>query len=292
MSPKPLRMRKAVIVSPGGPPDAGAVERGVNYLRRYFEQVQIMPHAIPAPDRAVSYLAASDDERAADLNAAFADPDVDLILSSRGGYGCARLLDKLDFSLPDRGVRLAGYSDVTALHLAMDRHGFGIPVTAPMATKIADVSAAEAACFEAALAERAQSFPITVIKPGTACGRPLAGNLTVTASLAGTAHLPDFTGRILVIEDVNEAPYRLDRCLTQLDQCGMLGRCAALVAGEFTGVADSELDALLRRFADRINGPVVRGFPFGHTRFLAAFSWRQNWVIEQGQVRIAPQNLL
>ena len=285
-------MRKAVIVSPGGPPDIAALERGANWLCRYFQQVQIMPHAIPASDRKIPYLAASDDERAADLNAAFADPDVDLILSSRGGYGCARLLDKLDFSLPDRGVRLAGYSDITALHLAMDRHNFGTPVTAPMATTIADISIAEAACFDAALTERAQSFPVTVIKSGAACGRPLAGNLTVMSSLAGTAYLPDFTGRILVLEEVNEALYRIDRCLTQLDQCGVLSSCAALVAGEFTGIADPELDALLRHFAARVNGPVVRGFPFGHTRFLAAFSWRQNWEIGQGRVMIMPQNLL
>ena len=179
---------------------------------------------------------------------------------------------------------LIGYSDITALHMAMLKHQAGIPVIAPMAAKlhsalIEDKNRAynqkylhAAFCSETMTVVPPPGEPkMRVLQKGSATGLPVAANLAVLTSLCGTAYLPDFAGRILLLEDINEPPYKLDRMLTQLSQNGILAACAGLVFGGFDACGEeAERKRIFNRFTVEVNGPVIAEFPFGHRLMPAA----------------------
>ncbi|WP_121119518.1 S66 peptidase family protein [Croceibacterium ferulae] len=200
------------------------------------------------------YLAGTDGARAAGVNAMFADPAVRLVFSVRGGWGSARILPLLDYAAMRRDPKpLVGFSDVTALHLALQAQGVGFAtIHGPNAASTWPLTAWEplrSVLFDGAtptygppapatdrLIDRAARVP--VFGTGTAEGRLLGGNLTVLSALVGTPWLPDFTGAILFLEETNEAQYRIDRMLTQLGQAGILPRVAGVVFGQCTNCTD------------------------------------------------------
>ena len=200
------------------------------------------------------YLAGTDAARAAGVNAMFADPAVRMVLSVRGGWGSARILPLLDYAAMRRDPKpLVGFSDVTALHLALQSQQVGFAtVHGPNAAGSWPLSAWEplrALLFDAAtptygppppatdrLVDRAANVP--TFGTGTAEGRLLGGNLTVLSALVGTRWLPDFTGAILFLEETNEAQYRIDRMLTQLGQAGILPSVAGVVFGQCTNCSN------------------------------------------------------
>lgn len=278
------------------------------------------------------YLAGSDQARAADINAMFADPSVKAIFAARGGWGCARILPYLNWDVIRANPKLlVGFSDITALHLAIAaRAGFptihgpnigsewgarsadsfhrlafeggmpmleDVPLPAPVSTSgpIATPSGPIATPTGPIAISVSPPFPpppgfipspgvqplpaplippprrsITVT-PGRATGRLLGGNLTVLSTLMGTPYLPSFRGAILFIEDVEEAPYRIDRMLTQLGLAGLLSGLAGLVFGQcarcVTGpVAPGSftLDDIYARHFRGLGVPVFTGAWFGH----------------------------
>jgi muramoyltetrapeptide carboxypeptidase len=201
------------------------------------------------------YLAGRDEQRAADFNAMFADPTVRAIFAIRGGSGAARILPLLDWrTIRANPKLLIGYSDVTALHMAIAARAGTPTLHAPMLTFSShwgklSWNAFRALAFDGAtptygnppgtedrLVQR--SGRIRTFRPGKASGRLLGGNLTVLTSLMGTPYLPDFDGAILFLEDVDEGPYRIDRMLTQLALGGILGRVAGVVFGQCTRCTD------------------------------------------------------
>ena len=107
----------------------------------------------------------------------------------------------------------------------------------------------------------------------------LAGNLTVDASLAGTDYFPDSTGRVIFIEDINEPGYRIDRCLTQLEQNGLFDRVEGVIFGTFSGCDTRELEELFVRFARRTGKPVAANFPYGHAFPLLSFSFEDTVTV-------------
>lgn len=287
----PDHIRKISILSPAGMPDKAAVLSTAELLRNQGFKVEIMPHTFGGSEPHPAYLAASDSERAADLLAAINDRENDLILPTRGGYGCIRLLKYINFSsLARRDFYLAGYSDLTALHLAMIKNNCGIPVTAPMAAKLPKLSAKAIADNFAAYQKKALTIELKSIVDGTACGQPLAANLTVMASLAGTPYFPDLSGRILVLEDVNEPLYRMDRCLAQIRETGALHECSAVVFGDMSGIDSEGLQTLAELIPD--GKPVFSGYPFGHDQEILPISSRENWTISHGKTEISLKNLL
>jgi len=195
------------------------------------------------------YLAGRDADRADDLNAMYADDSVRAVFAIRGGWGCARILPMLDYALIRKNPKLLlGYSDITALHMAFAaRAGFATvhgPIAASSWGKLSWDSFRTIA-FEGGtpvylnppgtedrLAQR--QGRIRTFRSGIARGRLLGGNLAVLTALVGTAYLPDFSGAILFLEDVEEAPYRVDRMLTQLALAGILGKLAGVVFGQCT----------------------------------------------------------
>jgi muramoyltetrapeptide carboxypeptidase len=195
------------------------------------------------------YLAGTDEQRAGDINAMIRDPEVRAIFAVRGGWGAARIVDRLDYETLARDPKVVvGYSDITALHNAIHARTGLVTFHAPIAASSwapfpyehfrRVVFDAEAPLLEQApdMGETLvpQQHRVRTLTPGRARGRLLGGNLTVLSHLVGTAYLPDYDGAILFLEDVDEAPYRLDRMMTQLRLAGILDRIAGFVFGRCT----------------------------------------------------------
>jgi muramoyltetrapeptide carboxypeptidase len=196
------------------------------------------------------FLAGRDRDRAADINGFFADPSIAGIVALRGGWGCARLLPYLDYALAAKNPKVVlGYSDITALlnglHARTGLVTFHGPVgisrwnafNANLMKRV--VFEGEAVTFEnlreiedGELAQR--QHRVRTITPGTARGRLLGGNLTVLTSIVGSPYAPGFRDAILFLEDTNEAPYRVDRMMTQLKLAGILDQVKGVVFGECT----------------------------------------------------------
>ena len=276
--PRPLRPNDRIrVISPAGPVRPEHLEAGLEVLSSWGMRVEVDARATASRPRPRGYLAGSDAERLAALHAAFADASVGAILCSRGGYGAMRLLPKLDLDLVARHPKLfVGFSDITALHLALvaganmaTLHG---PVIKSLGSLHEPGDSSQQALRDALLGERRGGFVIDslrCVQPGRGRGPALGGNLSVLCAMLPTAHCPDLGGAVLVVEDIGEPDYRLDRLLTTLRLACHRRPPAALVLGEFTdchGVyADGrDLDAMLDAIAHDFPCPVVAGFPSGH----------------------------
>jgi muramoyltetrapeptide carboxypeptidase len=232
------------------------------------------------------YLAGHDKDRAADINAMYADDSVRAVFAVRGGWGSARLLPYLDFDIIRANPKLlVGFSDITALHLAFAaRAGFATihgPNAGSSWSKLSWGSFRRLAfdaerplyrnptATEDRLVQR--QWRTQTITPGKARGRLLGGNLTVLTSLLGTPYLPNFDGAILFLEDVDEAEYRIDRMLTQLALAGVLRRVAGVVFGQCTNcraagpsIGGFTLAEVLQQHLQPLGVPAYQGALFGH----------------------------
>jgi muramoyltetrapeptide carboxypeptidase len=195
------------------------------------------------------FLAGTDEQRAADLHAMFADKEVRGVFAVRGGWGCQRVLPHLDFDLIRANPKLlVGSSDITALLLALWDKAWLASVHGPNAAHSWPQPVWQnfrALAFDGAMPTHSvppwqgsglapRGDRVRTFGAGTATGTLLGGNLSVISAMAGTPWLPDMTGAILFLEETNEAEYRIDRMLTQLAQAGVLGRLAGVVFGQCT----------------------------------------------------------
>ena len=261
---------RVALIAPAGPlRDAGDLERAAANARSLgWEPVP----GSSALDR-LGYFAGTDAARLADLNRALNDPAIDAVWCIRGGYGAMRLLPGIDYgALVRRPRALIGYSDITALHAAAGASAGLITFHGPTAR-------AELTPFSRSSLERAvrQDLPLCgqapgarTVVPGRAEGRLAGGNLALLASLVGTPYAPGFDGAILVLEDIDEAVYRLDRMLVQLRLSGTLAGLRGIVFGAFTNCPEASddgsrtLDDLIDEFARELGVPCIAGAPFGH----------------------------
>ena len=260
------------VIAPSGSFDLARLEAGLDILREAGLEPVWRP--LGAAER---YLAAADGARLAQLEAALSDPDCRCIWAARGGYGAARLLPQLASSQVRAANRwLVGYSDITALHALWAQAGL-MSVHAANLLGLADWEAAERQQIFTWLLARpapAPSWPVQVLRAGASSvvdGRLWGGNLAVMTSLVGTGRLPTSVGSLLFLEEVDEAPYRLDRMLTQLHQAGVLTGVRAVLLGQLTrcayadgddGPRGSALAAILAALPTTL--PVVAGLPIGH----------------------------
>lgn len=233
------------------------------------------------------YLAGTDEARAADVNAMFADDDVDAVLAVRGGWGSARMLDRIDYDLVRRHPKvLVGFSDITALLLALYARTGLVTFHGPTGVSSFNpftVGYLQRLLFDAEALTLVNPTgvegdaamtpePVATITPGRARGRLVGGNLTVLATLMGSDYLPDWRGHILFLEDINEDVYRVDRMLTQLKLAGVLDGLTGLVFGACTGCDAREdgrgltLDEVLRDHVAPLGIPAWRGAMIGHIR--------------------------
>lgn len=275
-SPFPPHIRTLGVVAISGIPDRTRLRRGIRRLASWNLEVVDRTGTLK-PER---FLAASDKDRLQALNELIDDERIDAVVAARGGYGAARLLPAIDWErLRRRNLPFIGYSDCTALHVAAFAHGctrhiFGpmvsgdfarIPADEGEANDLAAVLASLRTAFEPAPETPVCGIPLKPLHSGRATGPLIPANLAVLTSLLGTPFFPDLSGCILVLEDINEAAYRIDRCLNQLDQAGVLPRLAGILFAQFTDCEDDHwLPEVLDCTAAAINGPVAAGMPFGH----------------------------
>jgi muramoyltetrapeptide carboxypeptidase len=219
------------------------------------------------------YLAGTDAERLRDLQWALEDPAIDAVWFVRGGYGLSRIVERVSLdAFVTRPKALIGFSDVTALHCAVAARS-GI-VTYHTHTARAGFPPMSDASLLAAVSQTgepcgvwAQAQPVTA---GRASGRLVGGNLALLAALCGTSYAMTAAGAIVVLEDINEAAYRVDRMLRQLEQSGALRGCVGLAVGQFTSVPDDEnpdaltVGELIAELADRLRVPCLANLPIGH----------------------------
>ncbi|SIR00037.1 S66 peptidase family protein [Solilutibacter tolerans] len=233
------------------------------------------------------YLAGTDAERASDINRMFADKSVNAVICVRGGWGAARLLPLLDYDLIRRNPKvLMGYSDITALHSAIQAktglvtfHG---PIGAGSWNKFV-VDQFERVFFNRELMHYQNKQDAgdelvprrnrtATITGGKARGELVGGNLSVLAALAGSSYLPDFSGKILFLEDVSEAPYRIDRMMSTLKLMGALDKISGFIFGECTdcdpggGYGSLTIEQILDDYIQPLKIPAYRGAMIGHLR--------------------------
>ena len=233
------------------------------------------------------HLAGTDAERAGDLNAMFGDKAVRAIVCVRGGSGAARLLPLLDYALIRRNPKvLLGYSDITALHCAIHAKTGLVTFHGPVGTgswNRFNVDQFERMFFQRELMQYQNSRDAgdelvprrnrtRTLRGGKAQGELVGGNLTVLTALAGTPYLPDFSGRILFLEDVGEAPYRIDRMFSTLKLMGALDKVAGVIFGECSdcnpgdGYGSLTLGQILDDYLLPLKIPAYRGAMIGHIR--------------------------
>ena len=269
--PPPLRAdARVALVAPAGPvrgqPD---VDRAISSVRRMGWQPVLGDYV----GERNGYFAGADAHRIADFNRFAADESIDAIWCVRGGYGTMRLLDAIDYeSLRRRPKALIGYSDITALHAAVGRLADIITFHGPTAREEMSDFSADALSRAVTLQRDACGVADAgrTLAGGRARGRLVGGNLALLAALCGTPYAPLMANAILVIEDVCEAPYRIDRMLTQLRLSGALDDVVGIAFGQFTEVpedvthSDRSVDDVLQETADRLAVPCIAGIPMGH----------------------------
>ncbi len=271
LRPPPLRPGApiAVVAPASAPRNLDTYRKGLARLRRLYDV-----RTAWAPGRQRGYLAAPDVVRAAALEEAIRDPAIQAMICVRGGYGCLRLLSHLNWTLArTHPTLLVGYSDITALHLAYYARAGWTGLSGPVVTEWAEADENTLRSFRR-LAEGATptlgAGDLHPLRPGTASGPLLGGNLSVLSRLVGTPYAPDWSGTILVLEDVAEAPYRIDRMLSHLEHAGILDVVSGVVLGRFqTGDVDSNrptlsLDTVFADYFDDRPYPVATNLNYGH----------------------------
>ncbi len=224
------------IAAPASPFDSESFQKGVEILKTAGFQVSCSSGIYERE----AYLAGSDQNRARSLNDLWADSGVAAILCARGGYGSLRLLELLDFQVPaQHPKRFVGFSDVTALLNALSMKSGIVAFHGPMVTSLSDLNeASKERLFEVLIQDdlSPRIWPdVSVLVRGTSTGRLVGGNLTVLCHTLGTPFEPDFRSAVLLMEDVGEPMYRIDRCLTHLHLTGRLERLAGILIGDFKG---------------------------------------------------------
>jgi muramoyltetrapeptide carboxypeptidase len=236
---------------------------------------------LPPADRHDGHLAGSAEERAAELEAAFGDPAVDAVMCLRGGYGSGQLLPLLDLErLAASGKPLIGMSDITHLQVPLAAAGASC-VWGPMLLKHGTATEYTASAFRQALSGRtytvrAAGVPAVTIVPGRVRAPLTGGTTSILCATLGTPWELDTEGRLLLLEEVGEEPYRIDRLLTQLGQAGKLAAAVGFVVSEHRGCAPARAERsqtlmqVLRRHLRPLGKPCLYGLPLGHGEHLAS----------------------
>ncbi|QYF95301.1 LD-carboxypeptidase [Massilia sp. PAMC28688] len=285
---KPPRLRfgdTIGLIAPGGYTDDEAIARAVTKIEQLGFRVRLGEHL----REVYGNYAGSVGQRLADLHGMFADSEVKALWCIRGGSGCISLLSSIDYRLLRANPKiLIGYSDITALHLAIYRHaglvtfhgpvagsGMSVYSNGHMLNVLMDPQAEYTIRMAPENAERALAEPhfgIRTAVHGQASGRLIGGNLSMVAALAGTPYAADFRKRLLFLEEVNEAPYRIERWLTQLDLAVGLEQAAGVMIGICDNCVPDEgehsltLHETLDMHLKRLSTAAVSGYSFGHIR--------------------------
>jgi muramoyltetrapeptide carboxypeptidase len=273
------------LIAPAGHTDAASIEKAVKNIEALGFKAKLGANL----DAVFGNYAGLWQQRLADFHGMFADPEVKAIWCIRGGSGAMQLLPHLDYQLIRNSPKiLVGYSDITALHLAINRFAGLVTFHGPVAVSAqSDYSMTHLmnvlmrpepnyvipmALENSRKAEEEPEYALRTVVPGVATGRLTGGNLCLVAALAGTKYAADYRDAILFLEEVNEAPYRVDRMLMQLDMNQPFSQAAGLMLGIFEEceAGPDEISLTLNETTDQhlapLRIPAVTGYSFGHIR--------------------------
>ena len=275
IKPPALKLRDTIaVVSPASPAESIRFDNAVKKLKELGYNAVEGAHSRTK----LNYFAGGDIHRAEDFNRALNSPDIKAVFSSRGGYGCSRILPMIDSSaLSAHPKIITGGSDLTALLWALHQRTGLVTFFAPMALEIGeglDTFSAEL-FWRAMRGELAGEvvFPADYepvkIHRGKAKGCLIGGCLSLVVTLLGTEYFGDIDGKILFLEDIGEKPFRIDRMLTHLRNAGVFNRIAGLLLGDFYHCWDDSDDVFsLEEIIDQVLGdseiPIMANLPFGH----------------------------
>jgi muramoyltetrapeptide carboxypeptidase len=279
---KPPRLRSGDLiglVSPASAPSSSEmIEQGVRYLERLGYRAKVGQHAATVR----GYLAGTDDQRATDLNEMIRDRNVKAIIAVRGGYGSTRILSMIDYKMLKRYPKIiVGYSDITALQLAIFCRTGLVTISGPMSgvEMLENIDPYTEENFWRVITSRSKigqlknpaGEPLKTLRAGAAAGRILGGNLATLSALLGTSFAPSFKETILILEDVDEAPHRIDRMLTQLQNARIFEKISGLVFGKFVDCVPTDpskpylsVEQILENVAQHVKIPVVSDLQYGH----------------------------
>lgn len=279
---KPPRLRKGDVIgviAPASPMKPELLESGVRYLEGLGYRVKLGKHVF----KTHGYLAGTDKQRAQDLNNMFRDRRVQAIICARGGYGTPRLLPLLNYEAMQQHPKIfVGYSDLTAIQLAMFKHAGLITFSGPMVAaemgRGIDPFTEEnfwrmiTSALPFGEVQRPNGESYGAINKGKVTGRLIGGCLSLIAPLEGTHHLPALDKKIFFVEDVGEAVYRWDRYFVQLREVGLLQRIGGFMLGQTTDCQSRDddptltFDDLMRDFIKPLKVPALTGLDYGHSR--------------------------
>lgn len=268
------------LIAPASPLNPGEIERGIAHMRLLGLNPIVGTHA----HERYGYLAGRDADRIHDFNAAIRNPHVKAIVALRGGYGTTRILDELDYD----GLRASpkvvmGFSDMTAVLNAIARRSGLVTFHGPVASRESHYGEGTRSFVERAWMSRApigtlHSANATTLHGGRASGRLAGGNLSLISALCGTEYAVATAGSLLIVEETEEAPYRIDRMLTQLRMAGAFSDAHGIIGGAFNKIpADGPTLDIGTVLADRIGTlgkPAIFGTPVGHIE--------EQWVLPIG----------
>ena len=302
LKPRKLRKRDIIgLVAPASPPsDPEKIDRGVRYLESIGYRVKVGKHA----RNVYGYLAGTDEQRAEDVNAMFRDSSVKAIFVVRGGYGLHRILHQLDYRSIARNPKIVvGYSDLTALQLALWRKIGLVTFSGPMvAVEMYEgmepfteehfwtvlTSTTKLGTLPAPAGESIRSM-----RSGKATGTLLGGNLSVLCALTGTPFCPTWKQALLVLEEVGEEPYRIDRMLMHLLHAKVLSSVKGLAFGRFIDCQPQDaskphltVEQVLDHVTRDLNFPVVANLAYGHLPRKVTLPWGLRARIDGDRGRI------
>ncbi len=264
------------VIAPAYIPVKERLARGISYLENRGMRVKRGNNLMQTH----GYFAGNDSQRLSDLHQMFSDPEVDLIICARGGWGGLRMVDKVDYNLLRNHPKpLVGYSDVTTLQLAIwsmtGLPSFSGPMVAVEMGK--GIETFTETHFWEQLYNQSSEYVLFLsecggyaLTGGKAQGTLLGGCLSMVAGLLGTPFFPDLTDAILFLEDIGEKPYKIDRYLAQLSQAGVFDKIGGLILGTFIdceeepGEVSFTLTEIFKDYFGQINIPVILDFPYGH----------------------------
>ena len=292
-NPFPGHIKKIAIAAPAGPCPETDFSKAREIIESFGISVVTTPNAFKGTKE--KYFSAGLHQRLDDIHYCWSDTSIDLVLCARGGYGSAKLLPLLDWELlRSRPLPLVGLSDITALHLGMLSRGVSSAVSSCVAKNFCGMLEDDFSIRHMKKAlhhEKNETVlmpygrEIKIIRNGAAAGPAILANLTVMASLCGTEFMPDLSGAILFVEDINEPPYKIDRCLNQLQMSGVIGRLSALVFSSFDECGPEEdLVHIFESYAAELSGPVLSNFPFGHSRPCFSYTQGRRIAIKEGGI--------
>jgi muramoyltetrapeptide carboxypeptidase len=273
---RPPRLRagdRVAVVATAGIVPPQRLSAGVARLESWSLRVEVAEHVLDV-HATLPYLAGADADRADDFTAAWTDPDVAALFVARGGYGTQRVIDLLDWDALAKAPPkvLVGFSDVTSLHTALGARLGQTTVHSHVVTSLGGATESSAEALRATLlspsagTDLLSGSEVACVVPGVVTGELRGGNLALLAADVGTTCSRGAAGAIVLLEDVLETPYRIDRLLTQLLRSGWFDGVAGIVLGSFADCGDPHLvDAVLAERLRPLHVPLVKGLDFGHT---------------------------